>query len=86
MVRSNFGKDVDLDLSDADKERAEGYFPVRLLFAGAETVTWLFAMDDKDLASHFHASVVQPAGTYNIRLSSSTQPRASRQSRPCSRR
>ncbi len=66
VVRSNFGKDIDLDLSDADKERAEGYFPVRLLFAGAETVTWLFAMDDKNLASRFHASVVQPAGTYNI--------------------
>lgn len=66
VVRSNFGKDIDLDLSDADKERAQGYFPVRLLFAGAETVTWLFAMEDKDLASQFHASVVQPAGTYNI--------------------
>lgn len=66
VVRSNFGKDIDLDLSDADKERAQGYFPVRLLFAGAETVTWLFAMDDKDLASRFHATVVQPAGTYNI--------------------
>jgi hypothetical protein len=66
MVRSNFGKDIDLDLSTADKERAEGYFPVRLLFAGAETVTWLFSMEDKDLASQFHASVIQPAGTYNI--------------------
>ncbi len=65
-MRSNFGKDIDLDLSDPDKERAEGYFPVRLLFGGAETVTWLFAMDDKDVASQFHASVVQPAGTYNI--------------------
>ncbi len=32
VVRSNFGKDIDLDLSDPDKERAEGYFPVRLLF------------------------------------------------------
>ncbi len=29
-------------------------------------MTWLFALDDKDLASRFHASVVQPAGTYNI--------------------
>lgn len=66
VVRSNFGKDVDLDLSDSNKEQAEGYFPVRLLFGGAETVTWLFAMDDAHLASQFHASVVQPAGTYNI--------------------
>lgn len=66
VVRSNFGKDVERDLSDADKERAEGWFPVRLLFAGAETVTWLFAMEDKHLASQFHASIVQPTGTYNI--------------------
>ena len=66
VVRSNFGKNIDLDLSDADKERAAGYFPVRLLYAGAETVTWLFAMNDSDLAGRFHASVIQPAGTYNI--------------------
>ncbi|WP_088285230.1 DUF262 domain-containing protein [Kineosporia sp. A_224] len=66
VVRSNFGKDVELDLSDADKERAAGYFPVRLLFAGAETVTWLFALADGHRASQFHAQVVQPAGTYNI--------------------
>lgn len=66
VVRSNFGKDVVLDLSTPDKERLEGYFPLRLLFGGAETVTWLFALDDKEQASRFHAQVVQPATTYNI--------------------
>lgn len=66
LVRENFGKDVVLDVSDADKERSAGYFPVRLIFGGAETVTWLFACDDKDMASQFHAQVVQPASTYNI--------------------
>src|SRR4051794_683840 len=66
VVRTDFGKQVELDLSDADKERREGYFPVRLLFGGAETVTWLFALDDKGEASQFHANVVQPATTYNI--------------------
>src|SRR5829696_7009032 len=66
VVRTNFGKDVVLDLSTDDKERAAGYFPVRLLFGGAETVTWLFALDDKTLASQFHARVIQPASTYNI--------------------
>ena len=44
-----------------DKEREQGYFPVRLLFGGAETVTWLFALDDKEQASQFHAQV-DPAG------------------------
>lgn len=64
--RTDFGKQIELDLSDADKERREGYFPVRLLFGGAETVTWLFALDDKVEASQFHAKVVQPITTYNI--------------------
>src|SRR4051812_2755033 len=66
VVRTNFGKDVVRDLSTADKERAEGFFPVRLLFGGAETVTWLFALADAGLASEFHAQVIQPASTYNI--------------------
>src|SRR3954453_17613258 len=46
IVRSNFGKDIELDLSTEDKEREHGFFPVRLLFSN-DTVTWLFAMDDK---------------------------------------
>ena len=67
VVRSNFGKDVDLDLSDAGRRSVRpATFPVRLLFAGAETVTWLFALADAHKASQFHAQVVQPAGTYNI--------------------
>lgn len=66
IIRTNFGKDVVLDLSDPAKERTEGYFPLSLLFAGAATVTWLFALDDKEQASHFHARVIQPVTTYNI--------------------
>jgi hypothetical protein len=66
VVRTNFGKDVVLDLSDPDKEREMGYFPLRLLFGGADTVTWLFALSDHNLASQFHAHIVQPATTYNI--------------------
>jgi hypothetical protein len=65
IVRSNFGKDVELDISTADKEREQGFFPVRLLFSN-DTVTWLFAMADKDQASTFHAKVIKPVTTYNI--------------------
>lgn len=65
IVRSNFGKDIDLDVSTEDKEREEGYFPVRLLLSN-DTVTWLFAMSDKDQASTFHAKVIKPVTTYNI--------------------
>jgi len=66
VLRSNFGRDVDLDLSSDDNARTNGYFPVRLLFGGAETVTWLFAYPDKEIASEFHAKVIQPTSTYNI--------------------
>lgn len=65
VVRSNFGKDIELDLSDPDKEREHGYFPLRLLFAGAETVSWLFALQD-GTGPEFFATVVGPASTYNI--------------------
>lgn len=65
VVRTNFGKDVELDLSDEDKEREHGYFPLRLLFAGAQTVKWLFALPDGSGAD-FHANVIGPASTYNI--------------------
>jgi hypothetical protein len=66
VVRTNFGRDIVLDLSDADKEREEGYFPLRLLFGGAETMTWYFAFNDNEKAGQFHAQIVQPATTYNI--------------------
>ncbi|GAA1233134.1 DUF262 domain-containing protein [Prauserella halophila] len=66
VVRTNFGKDVVRDLSTPEKQREAGYFPLRLLFGGAETVNWLFACQDTDLASQFHAEVLQSATTYNI--------------------
>ena len=47
VVRTNFGRDVVLDLSTPELERAQGYFPVRLLFGGADTVTWLFALETR---------------------------------------
>lgn len=66
VVRSNFGKDIELDLSTPEKEREAGYFPFRLLFAGAEAVTWLIALDNSAQFSQFHAGIIAPAGTYNI--------------------
>ena len=66
IERTNFGKDIVRDLSSPEKERANGYFPLRLLFAGADTVNWLFALENKDQAARFHAQVVQPVTTYNI--------------------
>ncbi|MCD4523719.1 DUF262 domain-containing protein [Nocardioides sp. cx-173] len=66
VERTNFGKDIVRDVSTSEKEREQGLFPFRLLFGGADTVTWLFALEDKEEASQFHAQVIQPANTYNI--------------------
>ncbi|WP_103561120.1 DUF262 domain-containing protein [Actinomadura rubteroloni] len=65
VLRSNFGKDIELDLSTAEKERANGYFPVRLLF-GPETVSWLFNCVDREQANDFYAKVIKRCSTYNI--------------------
>lgn len=62
--RTDFGRVVARDLSTDDLERAAECFPVRLLFADA--MSWLFDLDDHDLARQFHAAVIRPAGTYNI--------------------
>lgn len=64
ILRSNFGRDVDLDLSTSDLERQHGAFPLSLIFG--DYVSWLFALDDKHLASQFHQLVLKPGGTYNI--------------------
>lgn len=64
VERTNFGKDIVRDVSTPDRERAEGLFPVRLLFGDA--MSWLFDLDDRDLAKEFNNGIVKPVGTYNI--------------------
>ncbi|HQZ86362.1 MAG TPA: DUF262 domain-containing protein, partial [Actinomycetota bacterium] len=64
VERTNFGKDIVRDASTPDKERAEGLFPMRLLFGDA--MSWLFDLDDRDLAKEFNNDIVKPVGTYNI--------------------
>lgn len=64
VVRTNFGKDIVLDISTPAKERTEGLFPVSLLFGDA--MSWLFDLADRDLAREFNALVIKPGGTYNI--------------------
>lgn len=64
VVRSNFGRTVELDLSTEDKERAEGYFPFRLLYDPMNAALWL--AKTPDLMPPFMANVMQPAASYNI--------------------
>ncbi|OHV00233.1 DUF262 domain-containing protein [Mycobacterium talmoniae] len=66
VIRSNFGKDVDLDLSDEDKERAHGFFPLRLLYDPFAATTWLSKLADTSLMPTMIAEVLNPAGAYAI--------------------
>lgn len=64
-LRSNFGKDVDLDVSTKEQQLAHGYFPLNLLFAD-DGFAWLMELSDAGRAQNFNAKVVQPVRTYNI--------------------
>lgn len=65
IVRSNFGKDIDLDVSSTDKEKEHGYFPVNLLYSDDGT-SWLFDYSDTDAAKAFLERIIKPIHTYNI--------------------
>ena len=65
MVRSDFGRHIDLDVSTREKEHEHGYFPVSLLFSD-DAIEWLFDLADTSQAKQFNAKVIQPARTYNI--------------------
>lgn len=85
IVRTNFGKDIALDVSTPDQERDHGYFPLSLLFSD-NGFSWLLALPDADKAQAFNARIISRLGPTTSRRSSSITRRASRQSRPSSRR
>jgi hypothetical protein len=64
VVRSNFGKDVVLDLSDHDRQRAQGYFPLHLLYG--DFMSWILDLEDRELGKAFHERFIKPATTYDI--------------------
>lgn len=66
IVRSNFGRDIDLDLSTPDKERENLLFPLRLLYRPYEAFPWLSGLPDQTLGTEFMAKVITPAASYRI--------------------
>lgn len=64
VIRSNFGKDIDLDLSSDEQQRLLGYFPLNLLYG--DYVSWIFELKDRELAKRFHEQFIKPAATYDI--------------------
>ena len=64
VIRTNFAKDVVLDLSDHDKQREHGYFPLNLLYG--DYMSWILDLDDPTLGKEFHKKFIKPAATYDI--------------------
>src|SRR4051812_10516113 len=65
IVRTNFGRDIELDVSSPEKEREHGCFPVSLLFSD-DGFSWLLQLQDTAKAQAFNARIISPARTYNI--------------------
>lgn len=64
IIRTNFGKDIALDLSTPDKQREYRYFPLHLLYG--DYMSWILELDDRDLGKQFHEMYIKPAATYDI--------------------
>ncbi len=64
VVRTNFGKDVVLDLSDHDKQREHGLLPA------SPALRRLHELDPRarrpELGKRFHEQFIKPAATYDI--------------------
>lgn len=66
IVRSNFGRDVDLDLATEEREREVGYFPLRLLYDPFAAATWLSKLPDATMMPRVVADLLGPVGAYAI--------------------
>lgn len=64
IERTDFGRVVVRDYSTPEKERQATMFPLSLLYGDA--ISWLFELDDRDLAKEFNDKILKPAATYDI--------------------
>lgn len=73
-VRSNFGKDIEFDVSTPEKERENGYFPFCLVYDQQALLDWLWkfpaaagdASDRVALIQRFQAEIITPMLAYEI--------------------
>ena len=63
-IRSNFGKDIVLDLSTQSRQHQHGYFPLHLLYG--DYMSWILDLADRDRGKVFHERFIKPAATYDI--------------------
>lgn len=65
IIRTNFGRDIVLDVSTREKQLEQRYFPANYIFS-QEATPWLIEMGDNELFSRFHAEVIVPVQSYAI--------------------
>jgi hypothetical protein len=74
IERTNFGKDIRLDVSTPEKERQHGYFPFRLIYDQPGLLDWLWkfpgaagdAAERIALIQRFQAEILTPMQSYEI--------------------
>lgn len=65
VLKTNFDRDVTLDVSSRELELQQGYFPLWLTYSD-EATSWLWAFEDKDLAGLFLNSTLATMKAYGI--------------------
>ncbi|WP_329094365.1 DUF262 domain-containing protein [Actinomadura citrea] len=66
VVRSQFGRRVDLDLSTPELESEQGYFPLSLVFDNSAMLTWMFRYVKDDPARQAIWTKFQEAVVNNV--------------------
>lgn len=64
IIRTNFGKEVVRDLSDHNRQREHGFFPLHLLYG--DFMSWILDLENRALGKEFHERFIKPAATYDI--------------------
>lgn len=64
LIKEDFGRVVVKDYSTIEKQQAQGYFPLHLLYG--DYMGWVLKLEDRDLGIAFHDQFIKPAATYDI--------------------
>lgn len=65
-IKTNFDREVLLDLSTPAQQQEHGYFPLNLLFSPTESTDWLIDLGNTELFKRFNAEVISPASQYEL--------------------
>lgn len=65
-IKTNFDREVVLDVSTTEKQYENGYFPLNLLYNSNETFSWLMGFPDREVGNRFHQLFIQKASNYQI--------------------